>query len=118
MHISEVKTSRSICVNGEWDNAEFKMHLNEGDSLNAAQETLQQVSDEWESKIRAKRSLSPEETIASIQIDQKKEADLIASIYLAKTTKELETFKPFIENDNLATQAYNMMEKKLTTKTV
>lgn len=118
MHISELSTSRSICVMGDWDNTVIKYHLNEWDSYDKAREALETLADQWESKTRAKRTLSPDEKLPSIQYKQNKqnkEANLLSDIMLAKSIKELETFIPFIEpSDAIAKASYDLMHKKLS----
>ncbi len=96
----------------QWDKMEVTGLLEEGDTFESSANQLRSRA------IETFKKHNPTAQVLNVQVGNQKAADLISSIYAASTPKELETFKPFLEGDQLAKQAYDMMHKKLTTKTV
>ena len=58
MHFSKITGSRSICINGDWDNRIFEITINEGESKSKAEDLLSSAIDQWENEMREKRNSS------------------------------------------------------------
>lgn len=120
MYFSKTSSSRSICINGDWDNVIYEMTLQDGESLTKAEEAIEQKLNEWESKVRAKRT-PPEKTSSKLtglvnksKNKEQEESANIAEMLLCKDVEKLKEFEIISKTTPALTATYNTMFKKLS----
>lgn len=92
MHFSKASRSRSICINGDWDNAVYEMTIQEGESLTKAEEAIDLKLTEWENRVRTQRN-PPEQSFTKATDLVKKdnmEEQFLKSVGEVTDIKELE----------------------------
>lgn len=97
MYFSKTSRSRSVCINGDWDNVMYEMTLQDGESLTKAEEAIEQKLNEWENKVRAKRTPSePTYSKPTDLVKKDKPAEAVASD--KEIQQQFENFKQLLIN--------------------
>lgn len=95
MHFSKVSRSRSICINGDWDNTLYEMTIQDGESLTKAEEAIEQKLIEWETKVRTQRTPPEQSFTKATDLVKKVNADIaIASDH--EIERQFENFKQLL----------------------
>lgn len=115
MYFSKTSRSRSICINGDWDNVIYEMTIQDGESLTKAEEAINEKLNEWENEVRKIRTSEP----VKVSTKGNKEteiAEAIADVIKCKTLAQLLENEKYVmsQKDKTLTDTYNTMLKKLS----
>ena len=120
MHFSKITGSRSICINGDWDNRIFEITINEGESKSKAEDLLSSAIDQWENEMREKRNSSVNyfttEKVIQVEKFTDKLKETLQAINKSESLEELKQYWYPAKTNLILSEAYKTRTAILTNK--